>query len=222
VSVVRFVFGRLISPLWVFDLSEVRFVSPQTYRERVARLEPRPGDVVYSREGGILGIACVIPEGLRACLGQRMMIMRCRSDAMRPGFLCHVLNSPVILEGVRELTSGTASPHLNVGDIKQFPVPIPTLREQGEVLRRGDALLQLTDTLEKQLSSASARVGTLGQAILAKAFRGELVPTEAELARQEGRDYEPAAVLLELIRSQSSQVTRSHSRASRQSNKQNG
>jgi type I restriction enzyme S subunit len=32
--------------------------------------------------------------------------------------------------------------------------------------------------------------------VLAKAFRGELVPTEAELAWQEKRDYEPAAVLL--------------------------
>jgi hypothetical protein len=38
------------------------------------------------------------------------------------------------------------------------------------------------------------------RAILAKAFRGELVPTEAELARAEGRDYEPASVLLERIR----------------------
>lgn len=37
--------------------------------------------------------------------------------------------------------------------------------------------------------------------ILAKAFRGELVPTEAELARREGRDYEPASALLERIKS---------------------
>ncbi len=41
---------------------------------------------------------------------------------------------------------------------------------------------------------------TRTQAILAKAFRGELAPTEAELARQEGRDCEPASVLLERIR----------------------
>jgi hypothetical protein len=33
-----------------------------------------------------------------------------------------------------------------------------------------------------------------------KAFRGELVPTEAELARREGREYEPASVLLERIK----------------------
>jgi hypothetical protein len=42
----------------------------------------------------------------------------------------------------------------------------------------------------------------LTQAILAKAFRGELVPTEAELARREGREYEPAWVLLERIRAE--------------------
>ncbi len=50
------------------------------------------------------------------------------------------------------------------------------------------------------MSTATARADKLTQAILAKAFRGELVPTEAELARQEGRDYEPASVLLERIR----------------------
>ena len=43
---------------------------------------------------------------------------------------------------------------------------------------------------------------TLTQAILAKAFGGELVPTEAELARREGRDYEPASVLLERIKAE--------------------
>ncbi|GMV83096.1 MAG: hypothetical protein AMXMBFR7_42800 [Planctomycetota bacterium] len=35
--------------------------------------------------------------------------------------------------------------------------------------------------------------------LLARAFRGELVPTEAELARREGRPYEPASVLLDRI-----------------------
>ena len=52
------------------------------------------------------------------------------------------------------------------------------------------------------MQSATARVEKIAQAILAKAFRGELVPTEAELARQEGRDYEPAAVLLERVRAE--------------------
>jgi type I restriction enzyme S subunit len=54
----------------------------------------------------------------------------------------------------------------------------------------------LADKIEARLSAATARVEKITQAILAKAFRGELVPTEAELACQEGRDHESASVLL--------------------------
>jgi type I restriction enzyme S subunit len=38
------------------------------------------------------------------------------------------------------------------------------------------------------------------QAVLTKAFRGDLVPTEAELARTEGRSYESAGELLKRIK----------------------
>jgi len=181
------------------DLSEVRYVSDATFQERVARLCPQPGDVVYSREGGILGIACVIPPGIRACLGQRMMLFRVQPDCS-PVYLMHMLNSPLTTRRVQELTGGTASPHLNVGDIKQFPVPLPPNPEQQEIVRRVEALFKLADAIEKRVTAATARAERLTQAILAKAFRGELVPTEAELARREGRDYEPASALLKRIR----------------------
>ena len=67
--------------------------------------------------------------------------------------------------------------------------------------------LQLFRTVEEayepvsaiERPAASTRADKLVQAILDKAFRGELVPTEAELARQEGREYEPAAAVLERI-----------------------
>jgi len=49
----------------------------------------------------------------------------------------------------------------------------------------------------------------LTQAVLAKAFRGELVPTEAELARRDGRTYEPAAALLERIKAERAKISES-------------
>jgi type I restriction enzyme S subunit len=60
----------------------------------------------------------------------------------------------------------------------------------------------LADKIEERIQAATKRADKLPQAILAKAFRGELVPTEAELARQGGRDYEPALVLLERIKAE--------------------
>src|SRR3712207_5098604 len=53
-----------------------------------------------------------------------------------------------------------------------------------------------TDKLDGRIKAARARVDALPQAILARAFSGRLVPTEVELARREGRTYEPASVLL--------------------------
>ena len=57
--------------------------------------------------------------------------------------------------------------------------------------RRMDALFKLADGIEAHVAAATARADKITQAILAKAFRGELVPTESELARQDDRDYEP-------------------------------
>ena len=61
--------------------------------------------------------------------------------------------------------------------------------------------MKLADKIEERVATATKRADTLTQAILGKAFHGELVPTEAELARREYRDYEPASVLLARIKS---------------------
>jgi hypothetical protein len=87
---------------------------------------------------------------------------------------------------------GEVFPH---GDVE-----LPPLAEQTEIVRRVNELFALADTIERRVAAATARAEKLTQSILAKAFRGELAPTEAESARQEGRDYEPASVLLERIR----------------------
>ncbi len=57
-----------------------------------------------------------------------------------------------------------------------------------------------TEAVEKRVVAAAMRAEKLTQAILAKAFRGELVPTEAELARRDGRSYESASELLARIK----------------------
>lgn len=81
--------------------------------------------------------------------------------------------------------------------------------EQQEIVRRIEALFKTADALEARYHKAKAHVDKLSQSILARAFRGELVTTEAELARQEGRDYEPASALLERIRQERAQASES-------------
>lgn len=91
-------------------------------------------------------------------------------------------------------------PRVNVEDARAIPIPLPPIEEQREIVRRVEATLAFADKIEARVNTATMRVEKIPQAILAKAFRGELVPTDAELARQENRDYEPASELLERIR----------------------
>ncbi|MBS0149857.1 MAG: restriction endonuclease subunit S [Nitrospira sp.] len=155
------------------DLSDVRYVSQETYEERILRLKPRENDVVYSREGGILGVACMIPPALSPCLGQRMMLLRSHSLTV-PNLLMHWLNSPNLLARVRSLAGGSASPHLNVGDVKAFPVPVVPAVEQKVIVAELERRLSIIDELEATVEANLTRTERLRQATLYSAFSGNL------------------------------------------------
>ncbi|WP_437285033.1 restriction endonuclease subunit S [Sorangium sp. So ce406] len=96
--------------------------------------------------------------------------------------------------------TGSAQPKLTQAALNGIPAPLPPAEEQAEIVRRAQALFALADTIEERVAMARARADKLPQAILARAFSGELVPTEAELARGEGRKHEPVEVLLRRVR----------------------
>jgi type I restriction enzyme, S subunit len=117
-------------------------------------------------------------------------------------WLFFIFSSSWMQGEIKTRASETTLPILNKGRFEKLPLPIPSLEEQHEIVRRVEALFKAADAIEKRVSAASLRAERLTLAILAKAFRGELVPTEAELARREGRTYEPASALLARIKAE--------------------
>ena len=93
---------------------------------------------------------------------------------------------------VEKGTITTNIAHLSAGRFGEVEFPLPPLPEQQEIVRRAQDLFTLADQLEARLNAARKVVDRLTPALLAKAFRGELVP-------QDPSD-EPASVLLERIR----------------------
>lgn len=156
------------------DLSEKNYVSVETYNERITRLKPEPGDVLFSREGAILGLACIIPSGLEVCMGQRMMLLR-PSKEMNNRYLMHYLNSPISRQLIVENVGGSASPHINVGDIKRFKIPFVNRNKQEEIVSMVDARLSLCDSIEATVDNALAKAEAMRQSILKEAFEGRLV-----------------------------------------------
>jgi len=108
----------------------------------------------------------------------------------RKGFLKLALQANYLK--MRELAEGGNQPNLNLSKIKAFPLPLPSLAEQEEVVRRVETLFAFAERLQRRYEATSAQVEQLTPSVLAKAFRGELVP-------QDPND-EPAEALLERIR----------------------
>lgn len=90
--------------------------------------------------------------------------------------------------------SGSAQPKLNQKNLNTIPVPVPPTEEQTEIVRRVETLFAFADRLEARLAQAQTAATRLTPALLAKAFRGELVP-------QDPND-EPAAELLRRLQAE--------------------
>lgn len=123
------------------------------------------------------------------------------SGCVYPRYLLRALQDQAhhMLRAVRSSTHGTK--RLESPTLKTWPIALPPFAEQHEIVRRVDALFALANKIEAEVATAREKTEKMRQSILAQAFSGRLVPTEAELARREGREYEPASVLLERIRS---------------------
>lgn len=142
----------------------------------------------------------IVPPGIDgANLTQGTVRMR-PSEVVTGDYLAFFLRSPQAQAWMKARYFGMSMPRINVEDAREIPIPLAPVDEQFEIVRRIKALLELADAIERRVASATAHADKLTQSILGRAFRGELVPTEAELARQEGREYETASALLERLR----------------------
>jgi len=185
------------------DLAEIHRMELFEGELETYRLEPNDLLIVEGN-GSLTEIGrCALWDGsVHDCVHQNHII-RVRVDYGLPQYLHSYWNSPAGTQHMAEVAVTTAGLYsLSTGKVKEFPVPLPPIEEQQEIVRRVQALFKLADAIEKRVAAAKLRADKLTQSILARAFRGELVPTEAELARREGRSYEPASVLLERIRAE--------------------
>ena len=103
------------------------------FQKRSRRLPLEKNDIVYGREGERWGLACLVPESGKYCLGQRIMQFRCKVDHVLPHYAMWALNSRhVYLQGIVD-TLGSTSPHVNISTIRNYYIPIPPIPEQRRI-----------------------------------------------------------------------------------------
>jgi type I restriction enzyme S subunit len=116
----------------IFIEKNVSYVTEAEFKDRISRLEPQPGDIIFTREAPV-GEAFLIPDGMRICLGQRTMLIRCDGKYCDPIYLIETLYSLEMRIRFDQMVGGTTNPHLNVADVRKLLVKIPPVEEQNRI-----------------------------------------------------------------------------------------
>ena len=182
-----------------FIPTNLKYISKET-SDALERSKINGNEVLIVYVGAGVGNVCLAPSDSRWHLSSN--VGKISSDWLSRKYLMYFLQSEIGIHRILDNSKATAQPSLSMKAIRQVLLSIPPLPEQHEIVRRVDAVFALADSIEAKVAAAREKTEKLRQSILAKAFSGELVPTEAELARREGRDYEPADVLLERIKAE--------------------
>lgn len=182
----------------IVNLSDVRYIPINPDRADKYRIEA--GDILVSRGNGTLSLG-----GKASRVGETTAeypifpdtAFRLRSDSalVCSEWLLYVWNSPDVrrqIESVARTTAGIWK--ISQRDLAQIQIPVASLEDQRRMAAAIGIGFARADRLEAEAIRARALLDRLESAILARAFRGELVP-------QDPND-EPASVLLDRIRSE--------------------
>jgi type I restriction enzyme S subunit len=177
-------------------LDEMNFIT----EDRFALLNSgkvRVGDVLYCLRGS-LGKAAVVTNIEKAAIASSLVIIR-TTDRCLPAYVYSYLVSPIGRAMIERYDNGSAQPNLSAKNVERFRTPLAPLEEQRRICEALDSYLTRLDAAAEGLKRVGANLKRYRASVLKAAVEGRLVPTEAELAKREGRAYEPASELLARI-----------------------
>jgi type I restriction enzyme S subunit len=134
----------------------------------------RVGDV-FICEGGEPGRCAIWKKPIDKPVIFQKALHRARvRENLLPDFLVFNLKNDSSNLRLEQLFTGTTIKHLTGKALKKYPMRVPPVEEQTEIVHRVEQLFAFADHIEQRVKDAQARVNHLTQSILAKAFRGEL------------------------------------------------
>ncbi len=164
------------------------------------------GDVLFAKitpcmENGKIAIAKGLTNG-HGCGSTEFHVLRPREGLSRE-FLNYFLLQDGFRKDAQRNMAGTAGQlRVPAAWLSEAPLPLPPLAEQHRIVAQIETQFTRLDASVAALRRAQASLKRYRASVLKDACEGRLVPTEAELSRSEGRDYEPAAILLKRVLAQ--------------------
>lgn len=133
------------------------------------------GELLVTKLGDPPGECCIFPEGKGvAMVTPDVLKMDVDTEVANKEYLKHFFNSPASKKMVSKAAFGATRLRIDMSLFKLFPIPLPPIEEQTEIVRQIEELFVLADYIEQKANAALECVNNLPQSILAKAFCGEL------------------------------------------------
>ncbi|REE25016.1 type I restriction enzyme S subunit [Winogradskyella pacifica] len=129
-----------------------------------------PEDSVVISIVGRFGVACVIKD---ACVINQQLHAFLPSEYVLPEYLMYYFKTQE--DVMNSISTSTTIAYINKTKANSIMVNVPPKEEQTEIVKRVEHLFAKADTIEAQYQSLKTKIDSLPQAILAKAFKGELV-----------------------------------------------
>lgn len=162
-----------------FDRTKDTYISADKYKT-LLRHTLVSGDLLFSSFVDEEVRICEFPGdlGVPAINKADCFCLRVDSTVCDRRFLAFRLACKTTYEALKAKVHGATRPRINLRQLRSFEVKLPSMAEQAEIVRRVEKLFAFADRLEARLSQAQTAVDRLTPALLAKAFRGELVPQD--------------------------------------------
>ena len=162
-------------------------------------VEVKANDVLLNITGASIGRVTSAPaEMAGARVNQHVCIIR-PDDRLESSYLRWFLASPTQQRLINGIESGATRQALTKEKILDFEVPVPPIARQGEIVAELEKQFSRLDEAVANLQRVQANLKRYKASVLKDAVEGRLVPTEAELARREGRTFETGEQLLQRI-----------------------
>ncbi|MBC7185949.1 MAG: restriction endonuclease subunit S [Calditrichaeota bacterium] len=162
------------------DNAEGKITSPTQLMGRDApsraRKVIRKADIIFATTRPYLkNIATVGPELDSQICSTGFCVLRANPSLVEPGFLFYVCRSEVVVEQLLGANMrGASYPAVTDKDVYESLIPLPPLAEQRRLVAHLEAVQERIRALKEAQSATQAELQRLEQAILDKAFRGEL------------------------------------------------
>jgi type I restriction enzyme, S subunit len=155
-------------------------------KEEVEKYKLEYGDVLFNRTNSpeLVGKTAIYKGEIPAIYAGYLIKIFNKKDVVDSDYLNFVLNSQYSKKWCKKVKSdGVSQSNINAQKLSAFKLPIPPLFEQEEIVCRVESLLDKADVIEEKYKNLKTKIENLPQAILHKAFKGELVeqlPTDGD------------------------------------------